>query len=203
MKTLFIPAKIKSEVNNSKILEVSKKLPKKIALTYSIQYKDIALEIKKILSKDHKITELTQVLGCSKPKFSKNTQAILLISSGKFHAVSLAFETKLPVYLLDHNNLIKISKKEIEEFERKQKASYVNFLNSEKTGILISTKPGQQNMKKAFSIKKKLKNKESYLFLANNIDVNEFENFGLNSWINTACPRIDMNSNQVINMNKI
>ena len=79
MKTLFISTRIKSSVNKSKILEVSKKLPENIAIVYSIQYKDIAIEVKSILLKNHKITKLMQVLGCSKLNFSRNTNAILLI----------------------------------------------------------------------------------------------------------------------------
>ncbi len=203
MKTLFILAKIKSKANKPKILEISKKLPKNIAITYSIQYKDIALEIKNILSKTHKITKLVQVLGCSKPNFSKNTKAILLISSGKFHAISLAVESELPIYILEHSILRKISKQDIESFKKKQKASYLKFLNADKIGILVSTKPGQQNLKKALELKKKIKNKKSYLFISNNIDINEFENFGLSSWVNTACPRLDMNHSSIINMDKI
>lgn len=199
MKTLFIPAKIKSKVHKPKIFSLSKKLPKILAITYSIQYQDIANEIKNILSKNHKINNFIQVLGCSRPKFSKNTSAILLISDGKFHAISLAIQTKLPVYVLENNHLTKISKKDIENFEKKQKASYVKFLNADKIGILISTKPGQQNLKRALDFSKKLKDKKSYLFLGNDINASEFENFGLDSWVNTACPRLDMNSNKVIN----
>jgi 2-(3-amino-3-carboxypropyl)histidine synthase len=202
MKTIFIPAKIKSKIDKPKIFSLSKKLPKNIVLAYSIQYQDIANEIKNILGKEKKITKFVQVLGCSKPKFSKTTHAILLISDGKFHGVSLAIQTKLPVYVLENNQLTKISKKDIEDFEKKQKASYVKFLNADKIGILVSTKPGQQNLKRALDFRKKLKNKKSYLFLGNNINVNEFENFGLDSWVNTECPRLDMNDNRIINLNK-
>lgn len=200
MKTLFIPAKIKSEVNVNKIKSL--KLPKNIAITYSIQYKDVANKIKTILSKEHKITKFVQVLGCSKPIFPKQTQSILLISSGKFHAISLAIESKLPVYILEHNNLRKISKKEIEFLKNKQKGSYLKFLNEDKIGILISTKPGQENLKKALDFKKKLKDKISYLFISNNINTKEFENFGLNSWVNTACPRLDAENNSIINLDR-
>jgi len=201
MKTLFIPAKIKSEINTKKIQSL--KLPKNIAIAYSIQYKDISLKIKNILSKTHKITKLIQILGCSKLIFPKNTQAILLISSGKFHAISLAIESKLLIYTLEYNQLRKISREDIESFKKKQKASYVKFLNSDKIGILVSTKPGQQKLKKALDFKKRLKEKKSYLFISNNIDTREFENFGLNSWINTACPRLDMENNSIINIDKI
>jgi len=190
MKTLFIPAKINSEVNERKIQSL--KLPENIAIAYSIQYKDIAFKIKEILSKRNKIIEIVQVLGCSKPKFSKNTKAILLISSGEFHAVSLAFETKLPIYILQSDKLRKISDEDVYAFEKQKLASYMKFLNSERVGILISTKPGQENLKKALALRNKLKDKQSYLFLSNEVDTRQFENFNdIDAWINTSCPRMD------------
>lgn len=201
MKTLFIPAKSKLVINKLKIQEISKKLPKNIAIAYSIQYKNQAEQVKKILSKTHKITKFLQVLGCSKLKL-KNTKAILLIGDGKFHAVSLASETKLPIYILN-NSFSKISKKQIESLEKRQKSAYIKFLNANKIGILVSTKPGQQNLKKAIALKNKLKDKSSYLFVSNNLDTAEFENFGLNSWVNTACRRLDINDSSIINIDRL
>jgi diphthamide biosynthesis enzyme Dph1/Dph2-like protein len=189
MKTIFIPAKIKTEINARKIRNL--KLPEQIAIAYSIQYKEVAEQIREILSEKYKITGIIQVLGCSKPKFSKETKAILLVSSGRFHAVSLAFETKLPVYILESNELTKISKEEVDVFEKRKRADYMRFLNSERVGILVSTKPGQESLKNALSLRNKLKDKESYLFLGNEIDTKQFENFDIEAWINTACPRMD------------
>ena len=203
MKTIFIPAKRRLEFDEGKIREISEKLPEKIAVAYSIQYKDLAYEIKKMLSNNHKVTNLTQVLGCSKPVFSKNTQAILLLTDGKFHAVSLAFETKLPVYVFTNNNLEKVSEKDVELLEKKQKASKLKFLNAENVGILISVKPGQENLKEIFDLKKQLKYKKSYLFICNNINAAEFENFQIDSWVNTACPRLDMNTQNIINISDV
>ena len=198
MKTLFIPAKSKSKVNKLKLLEISKKLPEDIAIVYSIQYKDIADEIKNILSNKHKITKFAQVLGCFKLLIPKQTNAILLIADGKFHAVSLGLETKLPIYILNNNSFNQISKKEIETLEKKQKAAYIKYLNSKKIGILISTKPGQENLERAIKFRNRVKEKKSYLFLGDNIDLNEFENFPqIQSWVNTACPRLDMNAGMV------
>lgn len=201
MRHLFIPVKINSEVDKKKIQSL--KLPKNIAIAYSIQYKEVAEKIKDILHKKHNITKKIQVLGCSAPKFPKETKAILLISSGRFHAISLAIESGIPVYILENNKLIKISKQDIEVFKKKQKASYLRFLNSKKIGILISTKPGQANLKKAIDLKKKLKDKKSYLFVSNNIDIKECENFpDIQSWLNTACPRLDFDSS-IINMGNL
>lgn len=198
MKNLFIPAISKKTHTKEDLEKISKKLPKSIAIAYSIQYKSQALKIKEFLEEKHKITSLIQVLGCSKPSFSKSTQAILIISDGKFHATSLALETKIPVYLYNIHDLTKISEKNISNLEKKRKSSYLNYLNSEKVGILISTKPGQQKLSKALKLKIP---KTSYLFLTNNIDIQEFENFPqIKSWINTACPRLDLDSNKVINL---
>ncbi len=218
MKTLFIPAYSQKKISKSQILQLSKKLPKTLAIAYSIQFKNLAKEIKNILSRNHKInsfvhknslsknhriTSFAQVLGCSQPKFPQNTDAVLLVSSGKFHAVSLASEIQIPVYLFAGNTLEKISDNEIQKIKQKQKASYLKFLNADEVGILVSTKPGQQNLKKAIEFKKNLKNKKSYLFVANNINASEFENFGLKSWINTSCRRMDMNDSSIINLENL
>jgi len=201
MKQLFIPAKIKFEINAKKIFEL--KLPKRIAIAYSIQFQETASRIKKILSKNHEITQFIQVLGCSRPKFSKDTKAILLISSGKFHVVSLAYETNLPVYILESDKLRKISDEEIDLIRKKKKSSYVNFLNSEKVGVLISTKPGQENLKKSLSLNKIIKNKQTYYFISDEINTKEFENFSeIQSWVNTSCPRLDFDSS-VINLSDL
>ncbi len=200
MKKLFVPCKINKHLDKSKISQL-KKIQKNLSIFYSIQYEDIAKDIKKNLSDSHNILNFSQVLGCSKPSISEKTEVILLISSGKFHGISLAYETKKPVFIFDNYNLKKISKKEIENFEAKKKTSYLNYLNSEKIGILISTKPGQNRIKKALELKDKIKDKEVYFFIANNLNFNELENFSkIDSWINTACPRLDLDSSKVINL---
>ena len=200
MKTLYIPVKSKLKLDELIIKDLSKKLPKNIAIAYSIQFKDIAFEIKNQLKDTHDVRIILQVLGCSNPKFSKEIQAILLISNGKFHAVSLAYETNLPVFLLDHNKLEKISNEQIENMKKNQKASYVRYLSAKNIGILVSTKPGQENLKQALDFKNNLKDKKAYLFIANNLNTNEFENFNIDSWVNTACPRMDLNNNKIINL---
>lgn len=201
MKKLFIPAKLKTEFNEKKFQEISKKLPKNIALVYSIQFENLAKKIKKQLSGKHNISKFSQILGCSSINFSKQTNAILLISSGKFHALSLALTTKKQVFLLENNTLTKISKKEIEILEKKKKGAYLNFLNSKKIGILVSTKSGQQRLIRALSLR--IQNQDLYYFISNNIDVSEFENFKIDSWINTACPRIEFDSSKIVNISEI
>lgn len=200
MKSLFIPANSKLKISQTEISKLN--LPKNIALFYSIQYKNQAQQIRNILSQNHDITAFAQVLGCSKPKIPKQTQTILLITDGKFHALSLASETDMPVYIYN-KTLTKIPEKEIQQLRQKQKASYINYLNSDKVGILVSTKPGQQNLGRAIQFKNKSK-KKSYLFIANNINTVEFENFpDIQSWVNTACPRLSFDSGRIVNIGNL
>jgi diphthamide biosynthesis enzyme Dph1/Dph2-like protein len=203
MKTLFFPVKSKETMNSSELEKISRVLPKNLAIVYSVQYQDFAESLRKNISKSHKILDFFQILGCSNPKFSEKIEGILLISDGDFHAISLACETKKTVYLLEKNRLIKILPERVNFLEKKRKAAYVNFLNSSKIGVLISTKPGQQRLSRALNLKEKFKDKKLYFFISNNIDLKEIENFGLDSWINTACPRMDMESSKIINLNRI
>jgi len=202
MKTLFIPAKSKNQLASLDNI-ILNRMPKEIALFYSIQFKTQAEELRKQL-KNKKITNFSQVLGCSKPELSKETKAILLVGSGRFHGISLAQETNLPVFILENNKLNEISPKEVDILKQKQKASLVRYLNSERVGILISTKPGQENLARAIKLKKSIKTKSSYLYIANEINTAEFDNFPqIDSWLNTACPRMDMNNTKIINSDKI
>ena len=200
MKTIFIPAKSKQKLDTNIIGKISKQTPNKIAICYSIQFEQQAKDLQNRLNKlkNKQITAFKQVLGCSKPIFPKNTQALILIGQGKFHSVSLQYETKIPVYLVENNKLTKVSQQDVEKLEKKQKASYVNYLHQDKVGILITNKPGQQRLKQAIKLKNKLK-KKTYLFICNELKTSEFENFGLKSWVNTACPRLDLDDYRIIN----
>ena len=202
MKTIFIPAKVKLKIDKSKIIELSKKLPENLAIAYSIQYQNQASEIKEIISKTHNVTKFMQVLGCSKPNFPINTKGVLLIGSGKFHAISLAHETQLPIYIYECEELVQISEKDIKLFEKNKRSAYLKFLNANKIGILISLKPGQLKLNRAIIFRKKV-NKKAYLFLTDKIDYNEFDNFSIDSWVNTSCPRLDFDNSAIINLSDL
>lgn len=203
MKTMFFPVKFRNSISSSELRSISKSLPKKLAIAYSIQYLDFAENLKKELFKNHKILNFIQILGCSKPVFSKEIEGVLIISDGRFHALSLAHEIQKPTYLLERGKLIRISENEAEIIEKKRKAAYVNFLNSSSAGVLISTKPGQEKLSRAFNLKKKFQDKKMYFFISNEINLKEIENFGLSSWINTACPRLDNDNPRIINISEI
>jgi len=199
MKTLFISVKIRKEPDYSRIKELVDEIPeKKIAICYSNQFIEIAEKVAETIDKE--VLNKIQVLGCSSPNFDSNVKAILLIGQGEFHAVSLAYESKLPIYLLEGDNLRKIKEEEVEKLEKRRKGAYMKYLAAGNLGILISSKPGQQRLNKVIDFKKNLKDKKGYLFIANDLNVSEFENFGLDFWVNSACPRMDLNDAPIINM---
>ncbi len=205
-KTIFVPARRKIDLDKTSLAEISKELPKNLAVVYSIQYEPLAKKVKEFLSGSHKVLLFRQVLGCSSLKLPPRVEAVLLVGSGKFHALGLASSLNVPIYLLWENNFLKISEEEIKKFRARKKAAYMNYLASSKIGILVSLKRGQQRLKQAFELKKKIEKKEkkrAYLFLADNINVSEFENFKIDCWINTACPRLDMDHPKIINASEL
>jgi len=189
MKTLFIPAR--------SIIDIEKSLKKvsikgKIGLITTIQFFNQ-------LDKASKLIENSviggQVLGCNvknAEKIKDKVDSFLYIGSGRFHPIQIAKKLKKPVYILNPNTdeFSKIEESEIQDYEKRLKGKLSKFYSAKSYGILVSTKLGQYNLKKAELLRKKLKN--SYIFICNNINENEFENFrNIDIWINTACTRIE------------
>jgi diphthamide biosynthesis enzyme Dph1/Dph2-like protein len=203
MKTLYIPTIQKNldiKLNKSEIA----KLPKKLFLAYSIQYQGLANNIAEQLKQQKiQIIKKQQVLGCSKIS-NKDNLPILLISTGKFHAENLMLQTPI-LFVLENDKIIKISQSEIDKIKAKRQTALIKFLKAEQIGILVSTKPGQENLNKAIKLKKQLEkqNKEAYIFVSNNIDINQFENFNIGSWINTACKGLAIDNSNIININDL
>ena len=168
---------------------------------------------KQLIKQGIKIEKTQQVLGCSKVK---TNLPILLISTGKFHAQNLYLQTPI-LYTFENNKIIRISNKDIARIKAYKKTALMKFFKAERIGILVSTKPGQQFqgkdeqrkplgfLGKALVLKKKLENKgkQPYIFISNNIDITQFENFNIDSWINTACPGLSMDNPNIINIDDL
>lgn len=196
-KILYIESKQKNfdfKLDKNEI----KKLPKTLFLAYSLQYKQLADSIKKQLKDSNiKIAKFLQVLGCSNVK---TKYPILLISAGRFHAQNLYLQAP-SIYLVEGRTILKITKDEIKRIETIKRAAIAKFLAAEKLGILVSTKPGQEAMNYALRLKQRIdsKGKKAFIFITNEIDINQFENFGIDMWINTSCPGLGYDSKKIIN----
>ena len=190
MKVIFMPAKSKFDIN-----EVIKKVrvDGKVGLVASAQYIHKLEEAQKLIPNS---IIAGQVLGCNAlaaKKVENEVDSFLFIGSGPFHPIEIAVKTKKPTYMANPNTneFSRVSEEEIKMYENKIKARTKKFYAAEKVGILVSTKPGQNNMKLALKLQEKL-NKESYIFSFDTLNVDLFEDFpDIEIWINTACPRID------------
>ncbi len=190
MKILHIHAKSKEDIT-----EILKKvnIDGKIGLASSIQYLH-KLEEAKSMIKNSVIAG--QILGCDASKakqIASQVDSFLYIGSGTFHPIRIAIETGKPVYLAnpETNEFSRLPEEKIELMKKAIKGKLSKFYAADKIGILVSTKPGQHNLRKAFDIQSVFPEKEFHIFMFNTLNSNEFENFpDIQFWVNTACNRI-------------
>jgi len=202
MKVLYIESR-KKDKNTELDKETLKTLPKELFLAYSIQYKEIAERIKKQLEVNgFKLAGFSQVLGCTKINLEK---AVLLIGSGRFHALNLAAQSNSPIYIYTNGTMSKIEESEIAALKKKKQGKISKFLLADKIGVIFSTKPGQYNSKEQIleKLKSKYSEKEFFSFISNNINTTEFENFKIDFWLNTACPGLANDNMKIENIDDV
>jgi len=203
MKILNIHAKASVDITLPE--DKLKELPSKAGLVTTIQHLHKIDDIKAQLPN---AVKAGQVLGCdtkAAEKIADKVDAFLFIGSGVFHPIAVALNTKKPVFCWNPftQELKQVTKKEIERYEQKNKGSLARFLGSDKIGILVSTKPGQNNMEKALKLKQK-SDKEYYIFQFDTLNPGELENFPfIDCWVNTACPRIADEKINILNLQDI
>lgn len=183
-------SEIKESYNPTDVLKQNKIEFNKIGLVSAIQFVD-SLKIAKDVLGERAIIG-GQVLGCNVSnamKIKDNVDGFLFIGSGKFHPVGVAMQTGKPVLLLN----VETGKIEDINIVPFQKQKYVNqalFKDAQVIGILVSTKPGQMNIKLAKEIKEKLNPRKSYILSMDEITPDKLEGIKVDAYINTACPRI-------------
>ncbi len=200
MKTLFIEAKSDADVRLSDAQLA--KLPKKIGILTTIQHlhkiKEVQEQIKGSISGG-------QILGCdagTAKKIKDKVDAFLYIGSGEFHPLEILIETGKDVFCFNPftKKMSRIDEKDLKDYNRCRKASLVKFLSSNRIGILVSTKPGQNKMKRAQELAKR-KDKEYFIFAFDTLNDMDLENFTfIQCWVNTACPRIADKRTNMINI---
>ncbi len=197
IKTVFVPAEV-DEINIDKSLKKIKIKEKSIGLVSSIQFVKYLDDVKKYLEKEGKKVFIAgQMVGCNAGKaiqLKDKVGAFLFIGSGEFHPLELIDSTKIKkLYFLNPvtEKFSKFAESELELLEKRRKAKISKYLMADKIGIIVSTKPGQNSLKAALKFKETC-GKESYVFIANEIDVNRLEDFNdIEVWVNTCCPRLE------------
>ena len=211
MKLMFVEARCKKPVFIGKHVL---KLPEKIGLVTTVQFIEQVKEIKSQLEKEGKkvffgkgkhAAYQAQVLGCdvdSAVSVEKKVDAFLYIGSGLFHPTAISLKTKKDVFIFNPltNKFNKIDREQAEKINKKNKGALIKFLSSKEIGVIVTTKPGQEQLKKAFELKNKFRDKNFYFLVFNTIDFNQLENFPfVECFVNTACPRIALDDSIKIN----
>ncbi len=211
MKLMFVEARYKKLVSIKKHVL---KLPEKIGLVTTVQFIGQVREIKSQLEKKGKKVFLGkgrhtkyngQVLGCdvnAAVSIEKKVDAFLYIGSGLFHPVAVSLKTKKQVFTFNPltEKFCRVDIKKAEKINKRNKGALIKFLSSKEIGVIVTTKPGQEQLKEAFELKNRFRDKNFYFLVFNTIDFNQLENFPfVECFVNTACPRIALDDPIKIN----
>ncbi len=184
MKVVFIPWHINKKFKNLNKLKKEISSYDKVIILYTVQFEN---QMDKIV---HELNAINGgiTLGC-RERFPQG-DCYIVVSTGIFHALRVAVKTKKPVYVLSPEGYKKLDQSLVLNYEKKVRAKFLKFLSSKRIGVVISTKPGQFHEALAFKIKEILNDKEVYIFVANEINRLNLDDFPIDFWINTACPRL-------------
>ena len=201
MKVFFIPAKSKTNINESvKNLDFGR-LNGRIGLVTTVQYLD---QVKNLDLPRSKF--VGQIIGCnsSQPeKYASEIDCFLYIGSGDFHPLEVLLKIGKPTFIFnpETNQFSQLDPKILEDSEKRLKGKLSKFYHSENIGILVTKKPLQKDLLNALKLKEK-KDKKYYIFFFDNLNEMDLENFPqIDFWVNTACPRIE--SKKVINIAEV
>ena len=200
---------------------------KKVAIYASVQFVDKLekvkeqlqkLGVKYVTSKADRTAVKTQLLGCDSYHDSLNLDedfdAYLYVGDGKFHPLALVYGQKDLPQMKDiicndplQQKMFLMGIEEVKEILKRYKGSLVKFLSSNKVGVIITIKPGQEQYRPSLALEKKFPEKKFYYFIDNNVSFDHLENFNfIEVWVNTTCPRVGFDDQEkfrkgVINMN--
>lgn len=206
MKTIFVEARTSLNLTNltSKLIKVLRTY-KKICLLSTVQHIDSIKELKLILEKNNKQIILSkgsrckypgQVLGCD-VSAAKGADAYVFLGTGAFHPIAIASEIDKPLFIANPftNEVNQVSESEVRRYLTKRAQNASKVRDAKVVGILATVKPGQNQLKAALALAKKLK---TFVFLGDTIDLSSLRNFSeVQAWVNTCCPRMADDAEQV------
>ncbi len=203
IETAYVP--VKYDVDEKSVSGLADKLSKelekagfkKVALFSTTQYLNHLGFVEKILEKKGiSVQGKCTVLGCSYScvkALEGKSEAVAFYGDGLFHALGLGFAAKKPVFFLNgvEEQLTELNVKK-ELFLRKRIAMIEKAKQAKLVAIWVSTKKGQQKMRLAEEIKKKLqaKGKKALLVASDFISPEYLLGLKAEAIVCTACPRI-------------
>lgn len=200
MKTIFIPAFYNKKIDKKLLdaINAATREYRKIGIFSTVQFMKNTNEVKAALEKKGKSVGIAkkEVIGCDladAKALEKKAECFVFLGSGKFHPYALETEKEIFIANPLTNEVSKVDRIEVERFIKRKEQMRALTINANVLGILVSTKPGQQRLKDAIALKKRLekKGKHVYIFTFDTLVPEELANFPqIQAWINSACPRI-------------
>ncbi len=205
-RTVFIPCRARADVK-AVVESVLENVPqKRIGLVSTAQFAHQLEEIEKGLEEGGKTALIApgrpnpgQVLGCDARAAGGQSRGTpgepdcyVYLGTGRFHPLRVAEETGKPAYAVKPGGeLEKVSKRELMRRAKRRAARIDAFKRAGRVGIIVSTKPGQSRMGRALKLKEELEpEKQTFIFIANEIKPDSFAGYDVDAWVSTACPRI-------------
>ena len=202
MDLRFIPASFKKNVRLP--AEALATLPDNVCVAVTAQLLSQLKDIKQQLEATGKhVSYLSgkhtrfpgQILGCSWSElhFPDATEAFLYVGEGLFHPEAIMLASEKPVYRYDpsRHTFTLLPHTLVKKLQGKAKAGLATFLSSTNVGVLLSTKPGQQQLHLALALQTQFPEKHFYYLTSNNVDFSQLENFSfVECFVNTSCNRL-------------
>jgi diphthamide synthase subunit DPH2 len=183
MKKIFIETRKKFE--DLDFQELSDIPGKTVSIVSAVQYLNLVPEVRKFLESLDKKVFIEKgvfypghILGCNSTAINKKCDSVVMLADGKFHAINNAIQSQKEIYVFNGKSLDKISRTEIENYNKKITSKKKKFLERiEKEG------------------------KKVYIFESNNVDLGDIENYPeIKIWVNTACFGLARDHEKIVNL---
>ena len=164
------------------------------------------LGINVVSSRPDRTHAVKQLLGCDNDQNSlglsevqkENIDCYLYIGDGKFHPLALVYAQRGSEVVKDvlcndpiAKQLTLMRVDDIKNMLKKYRGSLLKFLSAKTVGVLVTIKPGQEQLRPGLMLEKKYPDKKFYFFIDNVVSFDQLENFNfIEVWVNTACPRV-------------
>lgn len=136
-----------------------------------------------------------QILGCNIVNALTDKNTIIYIGDGSFHIYGLYSLNKRILAINPITwDVRDISKEEQQKYIRKKYVVYTAIKQSERLGVIISSKPGQFEVFAKHiiaEVKKEFQEKTLIFIVANEIKKEDLEFLKVDAFINLACPRLE------------
>ena len=196
MKTKYVFAK--HYVDVKPVLEKAVSMLKgRVGIITTVQFMHLMKEVKEFIqNKGFECEALGQVLGCT-TKVTENYEAdtILFFGDGLFHPKAMAIQGKKKQYIIladpISTKVRELTQEEQDVFEQRRMGGLAKFYTAKNIGVLITLKPGQEQVKAALKLKEQFPDKNIYELVFDDLNWSTLEDFPfIECFINTMCPRI-------------